>query len=145
MYGRTDQMRRELKSPLVCLAAVAAFAAALAWPCAPRVGARSQSGGKQKVSADLRQKLGQASKVNVIVKSAGTWGRTLDDAVKNNNGTVTKSFANFPLRAVSLPSAAVEAFAARSDVDYVALDREVKLLGHVSLTSHLRRRSARRC
>ncbi len=63
------------------------------------------------------------------------WNRTLDDAVKSNNGTVTKTFASFPLRAVSLPAAAVEAFAARSDVGYVALDREVKLLGHVSLTT----------
>ena len=99
-------MRREWKFSLACLAAVAAVAAALAWPCAPRVGAQSQIGGKQKVSADLRQKLGQGGKVNIVIKSAGAWGRTLDDAVKNNNGTVTKSFTNFPLRAVSLPPAA---------------------------------------
>jgi hypothetical protein len=125
---------RRLKAPILYLAAVAAIAAALAWPCAPSAGAQSP-GGKQKVSTDLRQKLGQSGKVNVIVKSGGAWNRTLDDAVKNNNGTVTKTFASFPLRAVSLPAAAVEAFAARSDVDYVALDREVKLLGHVSLTS----------
>jgi serine protease AprX len=132
---RTKKMRKEkLTSPLAYLAAVAAVAAALAWPCAPPAGAQSL-GGRQKVSADLRQKLSQTGKVNVVVKAAGAWNRTLDDAVKNNNGTVTKSFTNFPLRAVSLPAAAVEAFAARSDVDYVALDREVKLLGHVSLTT----------
>jgi subtilisin family serine protease len=129
-------MKREgLNFPLACLAAVAAVAAALAWPCATRVGAQSSSGGRQKVSADLRQQLTQTNKLNVVVKSAGAWNKTLDDAVKSNNGTVTKSFANFPLRAVSLPAAAVEALAARSDVDYVALDRDVKLLGHVSLTS----------
>jgi serine protease AprX len=129
-------MRRErLKSPLAYLAVVGMFVAALAWPCVPRVGAQSSSGGRQKVSADLRQKLTQTNKLNVVVKSAGAWNKTLDDAVKNNNGTVTKSFANFPLRAVSLPPAAVEAMAARSDVDYIALDREVKLLGHVTLTS----------
>jgi subtilisin family serine protease len=117
------------------LAAVAAVATALAWPCAPRVGAQSLTGGKQKVSADLRQKLALTNKVNVVVKSVKAWNKTLDDAVKSNNGTVTKSFTNFPLRAVSLPSAAVEAFANRPDVDYVALDREVKLLGHVTLTT----------
>ncbi|HEX8191115.1 MAG TPA: S8 family peptidase, partial [Pyrinomonadaceae bacterium] len=128
-------MRRELKSPLACLAAVAALAAALGWPSAPRARAQSLDGGRQKVSADLRQRLAQAAKVNVVVKSAGAWDKTLDDAVRSNNGTVTKTFTNFPLRAVSLPAAAVEAFAARADVDYVALDREVKLLGHVSLTS----------
>ena len=129
-------MRREkLTSTIGYLAAVAAVAAALAWPCAPPAVAQSLAAGRQKVSADLRQKLTQTGKVNVVIKSAGAWGKTLDDAVKNNNGAVTRSFTNFPLRAVSLPAAAVEAFAARSDVDYVALDREVKLLGHVSLTS----------
>src|SRR5215208_5607209 len=132
---RTKKMIRELKPPLAYLAAVAAVAAALAWPCAPSAGAQTPADGRQKVTADLRQKLALTGKVNVIVKAAGAWNKTLDDAVKSNNGTVTKSFANFPLRAVSLPTAAVEAFAARSDVDYVALDREVKLLGHVTLTT----------
>ena len=129
-------MRREKPtSPLAYLAAVAAVAAALALPCATRVGAQSLNG-RQKVSADLRQKLAAATgKVNVVVKAAASWNKTLDDAVKTNNGTVSRTYANFPLRAVSLPAAAVENFAARSDVDYVALDRDVKLLGHVSLTS----------
>ena len=127
-------MIRELKSPIFFLAAVAAVAAALSWPCAPRAAAQT-AGGKQKVSTDLRQKLSQSSKVNVVIKASGPWTSTLDTAVKNNNGTVTKTFNNFPLRAATLPSAAVENFAARSDVDYVTLDREVKLLGHVSLTS----------
>ena len=129
-------MRRErLTTSLACLVAFAAVAAALAWPGATRVNAQSLLGGRQKVSADLRQKLGLTAKVNIVVKSKGAWNKTLDDAVKSNNGAVTKTFANFPLRAVSLPAAAVEAFAARADVDYVALDREVKLLGHVSLTT----------
>ena len=129
-------MKRErLTFPLAYLAAVAAVAAALAWPGATHVGAQSLLEGKQKVSADLRQILTQTSKVNVVVKSKNAWNKTLDDAVKSNGGALTKSFINFPLRAVCLPSGAVEALAARSDVDYVALDREVKLLGHVSLTS----------
>jgi len=128
------KIRTELKNPLAYLAAVAAVAAALTWPCAPRAGAQT-TGGRQKVSADLQQQLGQSGKVNVVVKSVKAWTSTLDTAVKNNNGTVTKSFANFPLRTVSLPASAVAALAARADVDYVALDREVKLLGHVSLTT----------
>ena len=126
--------KQRLTTPLAYLAAVAAVAAALTLPCATRVGAQVL-GGKQKVSADLRQKLTLGGKLNVVVKAASAWNKTLDDAVKNNNGTVTKSFTNFPMRAVSLPAAAVEAFASRSDVAYVALDREVKLLGHVSLTT----------
>jgi hypothetical protein len=130
---RTNMRRQRLQYLLAYLAVLAAVVSALMWPYATAV--RAQSNGKQKVSADLRQKLSSASKVNVVVKSAGAWSRTLDDAVKSNNGTVTKSFANFPLRAVSLPAAAVDALASRSDVGYVALDREVKLLGHVSLTT----------
>ncbi|MBV9927520.1 MAG: S8 family serine peptidase [Acidobacteria bacterium] len=127
-------MIRQLKSPIAFLTAVAAVAAALAWPCAPRTAAQ-MSGGRQKFSDDLRQKLKQTGKINVVVKSVSSWNSTLDAAVTNSNGAVTKTFSNFPLRAVSLPAAAVEALAARSDVEYVALDREVKLLGHVTLTS----------
>src|SRR5215204_6316385 len=124
-----------IKTPLAYLATIAAVVSALSWPGATPVGAQSLSGGRDKVSADLRKNLSLSGKVNVVIKAAGNWNKTLDDAVKNNNGLVTKTYANFPLRAASLPAAAVEAFAARSDVAYVALDREVKLLGHVSLTS----------
>lgn len=114
-------MRRErLTSTFACLTAVVAVAAALAWPGAPNVSARATFDGRQKVSADLRPKLAQTGKVNVVVKSEAAWSRTLDDVVKNNGGAVTKSCANFPLRAVSLPAWAVEALAARADVDYVA-------------------------
>ncbi|HEX8117835.1 MAG TPA: hypothetical protein VF521_11235, partial [Pyrinomonadaceae bacterium] len=77
-------MRRKIQtSPLAYLAAVAAVAAALVCPCATRVGAQSLTG-KQKVSADLRQKLSTATgKVNVVIKAASAWNRTLDDAVKS--------------------------------------------------------------
>ena len=123
---------RKIKTPFASLALLAVAAASL-WAGSAR--AQSPLEGRQKVSADLRQKLSLAGKVDVVIKSAGAWSRTLDDAVKSNGGAVTKTFANFPLRAASMPAAAVEALAARPDVDYVALDREVKLLGHVSLTS----------
>src|SRR5829696_934911 len=121
-------------TPLAYLATMAAVFAVLSWTGATTVSAQVLNG-RDKVSADLRQKLGQTGKVNVVIKSAGAWNKAIDDAVKSNGGAVTKTFANFPLRAASLPASAVEAFAARSDVAYVALDREVKLLGHVSLTS----------
>jgi serine protease AprX len=133
--GSPKMKKRRLTSTLAYLATVAAAVAALSWPGATHVGARASSGGRDKISADLRQKLSLAGKVDVVIKSAVSWNKTLDDAVKSNNGAVTKTYAGFPLRAATLPAAAVEAFAARSDVAYVALDREVKLLGHVSLTS----------
>jgi serine protease AprX len=122
-----------LKYTLALLAALAVVAAALSWRGATTARAQSPSG--DKVSADLKQKLDGGGKVDVVVKAAGSWNKTLDDAVKNNNGSVTKSYANFAVRAVSLPASAVAALASRSDVGYLALDREVKLLGHVSLTS----------
>src|SRR5688500_17273282 len=109
------------KLPLAYLATIAAVVSALSWPGARPVGAQVLTG-REKVSADLRQKLSLASKVNVVIKSAKAWNKTLDDAVKSNGGAVTKSYASFPLRAATLPAAAVEALAARADVDYVALD-----------------------
>jgi serine protease AprX len=127
-------MRRErVTSTLGLLAALVAVAAAVSWGGATPAGA--QSAAKDKVSADLRQKLSAGGKVNVVITAAGAWNATLDNAVKSGNGAVTKSYAGFPVRAASLPAAAVEALAARADVGYVAYDRDVELLGHVSLTS----------
>src|SRR5215207_1850726 len=117
------------------LATLAAIVSALSWRGATTAHAQFHTPARDKVSSDLRQKLGGGGKLDVVVKSAGAWGKALDDAVKNNNGSVTKSYENFPVRAVSLPAAAVAALASRPDVEYLALDREVKLLGHVSLTS----------
>src|SRR5689334_20643855 len=119
---------------LALIAAIAAVACALSWRGAPA--ARAASSANDKVSADLKLKLnGGDSKVDVVIKSAGSWNSTLDNAVKNNNGSIKKSYTNFPVRTVSLPPSAVNALAARTDVEYIALDREVKLLGHISLTS----------
>ncbi|HEX8557433.1 MAG TPA: S8 family serine peptidase [Pyrinomonadaceae bacterium] len=124
-----------LKSSLARLAALAAVAAALSWGGATPAGAQSLPGGRDKVSADLRKRLPLAGKVNVVIRAAGSWNKTIEDAVKSGGGAVTKTYANFPLRAATLPASAVEALAARTDVGHVALDREVKQLGHVSLTT----------
>ena len=53
----------------------------------------------------------------------------------NNGGQITKNYKNFNARAVSLPASAVNALASRSDIGYVALDRDLKKLGHVTLTT----------
>src|SRR5919112_874212 len=124
-----------LKYTIALLATLSAIVTALSWRGAPTAHAQLSATGRDKVSADLRQKMSGGGKLNVVMKAAGSWGKTLDDAVKSNNGSVTKSYSNFPVRSVSLPAAAVNALASRSDVDYLALDREVKQLGHVSLTT----------
>ncbi|HEX7957537.1 MAG TPA: hypothetical protein VF508_11375, partial [Pyrinomonadaceae bacterium] len=59
------------KPPLAFLAAVAVAAAALAWAGAANVRAQASTEGRSKVSADLRQKLSQTSKVSVVIKAAG--------------------------------------------------------------------------
>ena len=92
---------------------------------------------RDKVSKDLRARMQQAggARVNVIVQPSGTWNSSLDSAVKGNNGSVKHSFRNFSHRVVSLPAWAVDELASRSDVGYITLDREVKQLGHITLTS----------
>jgi serine protease AprX len=125
--------RKKLKSTLGLAAALALVTVGILWGGHTSAGA--QSSAKDKVSADLRQKLPSGGKLNVVITAASAWSTTLDNAVKSNNGAVTKTYAGFPARAAQLPAAAVEAMAARADVGYVALDRDVQVLGHVSLTS----------
>jgi subtilisin family serine protease len=127
--------QRRLIFTLGFVAALAIVASALSWPGATPARAQSMSAEKEKVSADLKQKLSGGNKLNILIKAAASWETTLDNAVKANGGAITKSYANFNVRAASLPASAVSALAGRSDVEYVSLDREVKLLGHVSLTS----------
>ncbi|HYO90818.1 MAG TPA: S8 family serine peptidase, partial [Pyrinomonadaceae bacterium] len=86
-----------------------------------------------KMSSDLKGASG--SKVNVIIQPNGAWSSGLSTAIKSNNGMVKKQFTNIKARVVELPPAAVEALASRSDVQYVSLDRSVKSMGHVSLTT----------
>jgi len=128
-------MRSRLTSLIALLATLAVLASAVCWHGATPARARIAAPGRDKVSSDLRQKLGGGGRINVVVKAAGAWNATLDNAVKSNNGSVTVSYSNFPVRAVSLPASAVNALASRSDVEYLALDREVKQLGHVTLTT----------
>ncbi|MDQ3804431.1 MAG: hypothetical protein M3416_11440, partial [Acidobacteriota bacterium] len=93
---------------------------------------------KDKVGADLRKKIKERpgdERVGVIVQPAGVWGAALDADLKAKGATVKPAFKNFGARAVQMKFGDVEAAALRGDVAYVSLDREVKLLGHVSLTS----------
>jgi subtilisin family serine protease len=115
---------------------VAVLVASLPPFCALPAAAQTSLTGKDKVAADVKQKVAKGERVEAIVRSSGTWSTTLSDAVMSDGGSVTRTFTNLKdMRVVSLPAAAVANLAKRSDVDYIALDREVKKLGHVSLTS----------
>ena len=120
---------------LAVLLSVALIASIFSGAGTPAVKAQTSSASKVKISSDLKQKLSGTSKLNVIIRSAGPWSSTLTNAVTGNGGTVSRSYTNFNLKMVNLPPAAVTNLASRSDVDYVTLDRSVKKLGHVSLTS----------
>src|ERR1051325_2602378 len=91
-----------------------------------------------KVSLDLRQKADKGrgnERVRVIIQPVAQWSSELDGALKQYGGSHTGQFKNFKMRIVNLPVTAALALAARADVAYVSLDREVKTLGHVSLTT----------
>ncbi|HKQ52652.1 MAG TPA: S8 family serine peptidase [Pyrinomonadaceae bacterium] len=98
----------------------------------------NSNSGRDKVSEDLREKVKGAKsdeRVNVIIEPTSSWSSSLNYTVTGNGGKVSKTFKNFTSRTVSLPPAAVEALANNPEVAYVSLDRPVKLLGHVSLTT----------
>ncbi len=104
----------------------------------PLAQSKPSASGHDKVSSDLREKVKGAKgseRVNVIIEPAGEWSDSLNYTVSGNNGKVSKSFKNFKSRSISLPPAAVEALANNPEVAYVSLDRDVKVLGHVSLTT----------
>jgi 6-phosphofructokinase len=88
-----------------------------------------------KVSSDLKQKSASGVKVNVIIQPNGAWSSGLSSAIKSSSGTVKKQFTNFKARVAELPAAAISALANRTDVQYISLDRSVKTMGHVSLTT----------
>src|SRR2546423_11535514 len=102
---------------------------------APKHGGRAHGA---KLAADLQRTLKDGShdgRVRVIVEPAGAWSGGLDSELKQQGASVKGSFKNFAARAVEIKADDVEKLAERDDVAYVTPDRQVKLLGHVTLTS----------
>jgi hypothetical protein len=92
----------------------------------------------RKASADLIRKVNSglgAERVRVIIQPRGGWSGELDLAMLLNGGSDQRRFDNFDFRAVNLPAAAAAALSQRSDIAFVALNKEVRTLGHVSATS----------
>ncbi|HEX8473381.1 MAG TPA: S8 family serine peptidase [Pyrinomonadaceae bacterium] len=137
-------MRKSTRSPLIKLIS------SLALVLMPLVGiiifdrytniaaAATTAPSSRKISDDLRQKVRGAKdgeRVDVIIQPAGSWNQSLDSALANLGGSTSRLFNNFNFRGVKLPAAAIEALATRPDIAQVSLDREVKLLGHLSVTT----------
>src|ERR1041384_5603520 len=91
-----------------------------------------------KTSAEIVRKVNDghgADRVRVVVQPKGSWSGDLDTALAGVGASDVRLFENFNFRVVSLPAGAAAALAQRTDVAYVSLNRELRTLGHVSLTS----------
>src|SRR6266511_577726 len=91
-----------------------------------------------KISAAVLKKVsvGQGNeRIRVIVEPREAWTSELDSALQEVDVTNIRQFQlfNFPVTTVS--AAAAAALASRNDVAYVSVNREVRTLGHVSLTT----------
>ncbi|HZB45783.1 MAG TPA: hypothetical protein VE360_11085, partial [Pyrinomonadaceae bacterium] len=104
---------------------------------APAKAAREK---RDKLSPDLRKKLRESmgdEEIDVIIETDGvvlgdspsTDLATTDGVVPGNN------YEAFHLRSARVKAKKLEALAARGDIAHVSLDREVKQLGHVTLTA----------
>src|SRR5262252_9571233 len=93
---------------------------------------------RRKASADLKEKVDRGrgdDLVRVIIQPANPADRTLESTIRNSGGRNQRQFRNFHLRTVTIPARAALALAKRNDIAYVALNREVRTLGHVSATT----------
>src|SRR5262249_16706011 len=91
-----------------------------------------------KASTDLKQKIDRGrgdDLVRVIIQPAGEWNPALESTVQDSGGRDVRQFPNFRLRVVTMCGKAAAALATREDIGYVSLNREVRSLGHVSLTT----------
>src|SRR5256714_5070948 len=93
----------------------------------------------KKVSTDLRDLVSGArygnENVRVILQTKGEPGANLQALLRREGVKVHANFRNFNTHVLELPAGMVDELAADGDVTYVSPDRDVKTLGHVSLTT----------
>src|SRR5215472_11159881 len=92
----------------------------------------------KKASAELIKRIDQGKGgelVKVIVQPAPTWDDTTESTVRNSGAGGMRGFRNLNLRVLTLPANAAMALASRSDVAFVSVDKEVRSLGHLSVTT----------
>jgi serine protease AprX len=96
------------------------------------------TGNRRKASSDLKHKVNSGrgnDRVRVIIQPVNSWNTTLESTVQNSGGSNERQFQNFRLRAVTISAKAALELANRQDIAYVSLNREVRTLGHVSVTT----------
>ncbi|HKR61892.1 MAG TPA: S8 family serine peptidase, partial [Pyrinomonadaceae bacterium] len=100
--------------------------------CAPRP--RSA----KKASTEVLKKVTQghgSDRIRVIVQPKEGWTADLEAALQDAGVTNVRQLQKFSFRIITVSAAAAAALAARDDVAYVSENREVRTLGHVSLTT----------
>ncbi len=102
--------------------------------------ANATKGKRDKLSPDLRKKLKESKgdeEIDVIIETNGVvLGDSPSTDLATTDGVVPgNDYETFNLRSAKVKSKKLEALAARGDVAHVSLDREVKQLGHVTLTA----------
>src|SRR4030095_7288059 len=92
----------------------------------------------RKISRDIVHKVnsGQGADLGrVIIQPVGEGDDSLDYSITDFGGSNLRRFKNFQVRIATMPAGAAAALARRSDVAYVSLNRDVRSLGHLSVTT----------
>ena len=93
---------------------------------------------ERKVSKDILRKVSEGRGgefVRVIIQPTNSADLSIDSTLVYSGGENIRKFKNFGVRVVTLPVAAAVNLAARSDVSYVSLNRDVIPMGHLSSTT----------
>ncbi|HEX6648220.1 MAG TPA: S8 family serine peptidase, partial [Pyrinomonadaceae bacterium] len=93
---------------------------------------------ERKVSKDILKKVSDgrgADLVRVIIQPAQQSDTLTDSTLEESGGSNIRKLKNFAVRIVTLPVNAAMNIAARSDVSYVSLNRDVLPMGHLSRTT----------
>jgi serine protease AprX len=91
-----------------------------------------------KLSSDLRERVRKGNgneRITVVVHPKASWSDEQDADVRSRGGRVKQQLDNLNMRVLELPAHAVEALAARDDVEYVSPDREIQSTGHLKMTT----------
>jgi serine protease AprX len=92
----------------------------------------------RKISKDILKKVAEGRGgdfVRVIVQPANSADPSIDSTLVYSGGENIRKFKNFAVRVVTMPASAAANLAARSDVSYVSLNRDILPMGHLSRTT----------
>jgi serine protease AprX len=100
-------------------------------------GMAQNSSNRQKVGADLKRKAQQKpdNDVDVIITPNSGWTSALISDLTAKGATYKRTFVSLGARLYKLKAKDADSIGSHADVAYISLDRSVKLLGHLSLTT----------